>query len=98
MKSWVKSSAKGWVKSWVKSWVKRWVKSWEKTQLEIILEIINDSQISIVELSQRMGISTTAIENNITKLKEKGILQRIGPDKSGYWEVDQEFANILNRT
>jgi len=59
-----------------------------ENQLEIILEIVNDPQISIVELSQRMGISTTAIENNITKLKEKGILHRIGPDKSGYWEID----------
>jgi len=27
------------------------------------------------------------IEVNLNKLKEKGLLKRIGPDKGGYWEV-----------
>ncbi len=68
-----------------------------ENQLDIIREIINDPQISIVELSQRIGISSTAIENNITKLKEKNVLKRIGPDRGGYWEVDPELAKTLNK-
>ncbi|MHC1755805.1 MAG: winged helix-turn-helix transcriptional regulator [Methanosarcina sp.] len=59
----------------------------------IIREIINDPQISIVELSQRIGLDTTAIENNITKFKEKGILKRVGPAKGGHWEVIDESKN-----
>ena len=25
---------------------------------------------------------------NLKKLKQKGILKRIGPDKGGYWEIN----------
>jgi ATP-dependent DNA helicase RecG len=34
-----------------------------------------------------VGISQTAIENNISKLKNIGLLKRIGPAKGGHWEV-----------
>lgn len=66
-----------------------------ENELAIVKEISNNPKITIAELSQKIEISITAIENNITKLKEKGILQRIGPDKGGYWEIGQGF-NILN--
>ncbi|MDD3051802.1 MAG: winged helix-turn-helix domain-containing protein [Candidatus Cloacimonetes bacterium] len=62
-------------------------------QLGIIREIINDPQISIVELSQRIGLGTTAIENNLAKFKEKGILKRVGPAKGGHWEIIDESMN-----
>jgi len=32
-----------------------------------------------------LGISTTAVENNIKKLKDIGMLERKGPAKGGYW-------------
>ena len=44
-------------------------------------------RISKRELSDKVGISTTAIDKNINKLKDKGLLKRIGPDKGGHWEV-----------
>ncbi len=56
----------------------------EKKILEIILK---DSHITTKELSQDIGISETAIGNNIAKLKKKGLLKRIGPDKGGCWEI-----------
>ena len=43
--------------------------------------------ISIVQLSEKVGIATKNIENNIAKLKQKGLLKRIGSDRGGYWEV-----------
>ena len=46
-----------------------------------------NKKISIPELSKDIGISKTAIENNIAKLKEKGVIQRIGGAKGGHWEV-----------
>ena len=30
------------------------------------------------------------IKYNIRKLREKGIIKRIGPDKGGHWEVIEE--------
>ena len=53
-----------------------------------ILEIIAKNRfVTIPELSKLLGISTTAVENNLAKLKMKNILKRIGPDKGGYWKV-----------
>ncbi|MEI7463090.1 MAG: ATP-binding protein [Candidatus Taylorbacteria bacterium] len=53
-----------------------------------IIEIMrSNSNVTIPELSQKLDISTTAIENNLAKLKEMGVIRRIGPDKGGYWEV-----------
>ena len=46
-----------------------------------------DSKISIVELSKKIGISTTTVENNIAKLKQKGLTKRIGPAKGGHWKI-----------
>jgi predicted HTH transcriptional regulator len=56
--------------------------------MQNILDIVVDfPQITIVELSNKLTVSTTAIENNISKLKAKGLLERIGPDKGGYWRI-----------
>lgn len=43
----------------------------------LILEAVSDNaEITISELSEKIGIGTTAIENNIKKLKDKGLLER----------------------
>ena len=53
-----------------------------------ILELTKENPyISKKELSEIIGISTTAIDKNIQQLKKKGLLKRIGPDKGGYWEI-----------
>jgi ATP-dependent DNA helicase RecG len=40
------------------------------------------------ELADKIGISDTGIEWNIRKLKDLGILKRVGPTKGGHWEID----------
>ena len=58
-----------------------------KNQLRM-LELINEkNKITIIEMAKTLLISETAIENNIKKLREKGILSRIGSDKTGHWEI-----------
>jgi len=53
-----------------------------------IIELMKENKyITAKELSGHIKISTTAIDKNISKLKKKGILKRIGPAKGGYWEV-----------
>ncbi len=49
----------------------------------------NHPTISITALSKQIGISTTAIEKNIDFLKNEGFIERIGPDKGGYWHVSE---------
>ncbi len=58
-----------------------------ESQLKIF-ELVNKNKfVTIPELSKELNISTTAVENNMAKLKEKGLLKRIGSAKGGHWEV-----------
>lgn len=53
-----------------------------------ILEIIkNNPRISKSELSKELGISTTAVSNNISFLRSNGYLERIGNTKGGSWKL-----------
>ena len=55
---------------------------------KMILELLSsNSHLTINDMSKAIGISTTAIENNIARLKNKGLLIRVGGDKGGHWEV-----------
>ncbi len=54
---------------------------------KIIKLISKNPHISIAMMAEKVGISTTAIENNLEYLKENGHVKRIRSLKSGYWEV-----------
>ena len=56
-------------------------------QKRMIENIIQNNRISTKELAIKVGISTRKIKENIHKLKDLGILNRIGPTKGGYWEI-----------
>jgi ATP-dependent DNA helicase RecG len=58
-----------------------------ENEKRIISAIRNNKFVTIRELSMILKISTTAIENNLSRLKKKGTLKRSGPAKGGHWEV-----------
>lgn len=64
-----------------------WVDGLVESQKKIIQLVQNDPQISKKAMSQQIGISPTAVDKNITVLKEKGLLYRVGSDTGGYWEI-----------
>ena len=53
----------------------------------ILIEIKQNPYISKKELAVKLGISETAIDNNIAFLRKNGFLERIGRTKGGYWQV-----------
>ena len=53
----------------------------------IITEMRDNPNITTSELHQILGISETAVENNLTFLKENGYVERAGSKKTGYWKV-----------
>lgn len=59
----------------------------QKSSQKIIELIRENSSISTQEMADKLMISRRAIAKQIKKLKEDGIIQRVGPDKGGYWEV-----------
>ncbi len=36
----------------------------------------------------KIGVDRTTIMRNIAKLKQRGILERVGEDKNGYWKLN----------
>ncbi len=56
-------------------------------QRKIIEAMATNPHITVADLSKIVDISERKIKDNISKLKEKGLLRRIGPDKGGHWEV-----------
>jgi ATP-dependent DNA helicase RecG len=59
----------------------------EKSSEKIISAIKKNPNISAQEIAKMLGISSRAVEKNLSKLKEKGVIKRIGPDKGGHWDV-----------
>lgn len=50
-------------------------------------EIRNNPNITQPQLMSVIGIGRTAIQNNITFLRENGYIERVGSNKNGYWRV-----------
>ena len=57
------------------------------SQIKVLAEIRNKPNITIAELSKVCEISDTAVDKVLKVLKSLGIIQRIGANKNGYWQV-----------
>lgn len=56
-------------------------------QISILKEIQKNNKITQHELAETIGINEKNIRNNIKKIKEMGLLVRIGNTRNGYWKV-----------
>lgn len=54
---------------------------------KILTEMRDNPNITTAELHQILGISETAVENNLSFLKGNGYIERVGSKKAGYWKV-----------
>ena len=76
-------------KSGQKSGQKGGQKEEEKT-IDTILRLIKDNpSITRKVLAQTVGISPSAIQKHINRLKTDGTIVRKGGDRGGYWEILQ---------
>ena len=58
-----------------------------EVQYQILNLIRLNQNITINNLSSQTKITVWGIKKNLTKLKKLGFIERIGPDKGGYWRV-----------
>ena len=65
-------------------------KTTEKTTEKILKSIQNNPYITHRDLADLLGLSEDGVFYNIKKLKQQGLLRRVGPDKGGYWEIVKE--------
>ncbi len=67
--------------------VERLVDALVESQRKIVELVKANPKISKKEMSESIGISTTAIDKHIKRLRDKNILKRVGSNRSGYWEL-----------
>lgn len=53
----------------------------------VLFLIHGDSKVSTRILADEIGVSTTAMDKTLARLKDKGILRRVGPARGGHWEI-----------
>lgn len=61
-----------------------------ESEVKILVLLEQDPYMPITKLPEEIGISITWVEKNIKKLKEKGLLRRVGPAKGGHWEISED--------
>jgi ATP-dependent DNA helicase RecG len=47
--------------------------------------------LTMLEMSQIIGVTKRSIERSIQGLRKKGFLHRVGPTKTGHWEVTEKY-------
>ncbi|MBI4999902.1 MAG: putative DNA binding domain-containing protein [Euryarchaeota archaeon] len=58
-----------------------------ENQRAILTAMTKDRHITAKALSKIVGISERKVKENLRKLKENGLLRRVGPAKGGHWEI-----------
>lgn len=54
---------------------------------EILMLLEEDPGYTIPQLAERLGISRKTVAARMKRLKENGIIERIGSDRRGYWKL-----------
>lgn len=57
----------------------------EKRVLELIIE---DPGYTTTQIAEKMSVTRKTVSGYIRSLKEKGIIERIGSDRRGYWKIN----------
>jgi ATP-dependent DNA helicase RecG len=58
-----------------------------ENQQKMLKSMAKNQYVTRDELVRIVGISLSKIKENISKLKSKGLIERVGPDKGGYWKI-----------
>ncbi|HEY9221829.1 MAG TPA: Fic family protein [Lutibacter sp.] len=67
------------------------VKSENDTVNDTVFSLVKQNKnITAAEISERLNISLSTVKRKIKELKEKGIVERIGSDKTGYWKIIEQ--------
>ena len=53
----------------------------------VFLLIKENNNITATEISERLKLSLSTVKRKIKNLKEQGIIERVGSDKTGYWKA-----------
>lgn len=70
------------------TWVENWVEKLTDNRVKILREVHANNRVTKKELEKIVGLSGSAIDNNIEVLRGLGLLEREGSDKGGNWRIN----------
>ena len=71
----------------IKDTIKDTIKSLSENEGRILGEMRTNAKITAEELSNMLNINLRNTKKNIQKIKDKGLIKRVGSRKAGHWEV-----------
>ena len=61
-----------------------------KKTVDKLLDIMEQNpNISVKEMAEKVGISVDGAQYHIRNLKKCGVIERVRPDKGGFWKTNQ---------
>lgn len=54
---------------------------------EVLLLLCEDPSYTMLKLVEKLNISRKTVAVRLKKLREKGIIERVGSDRKGYWNI-----------
>lgn len=58
-----------------------------QTEKKIIQLLSENPSVTSTRLAELLGLHRATVMRNLNRLKEKGLLERVGSDKTGYWKI-----------
>ena len=62
-------------------------KTTEKTTEKILKIIAEGSDVTSTKIADELGLTADGVDYNMRKLKEQGLVVRVGGRKEGHWEI-----------
>lgn len=85
----------------VKEFVKepsKYAKEFVKASRQIYKMISQNPQVSAVQMSESMGLSTRQVQKYLKRLQELKKITRVGGRKMGEWKIiDEEYEGFFER-
>ena len=56
----------------------------------VIIEMLNNVAVNTKYLSERLGVNRRTIQRDVVALQEKHLIQWVGSEKTGHWEIIEQ--------
>ncbi len=60
----------------------------DEKYIQILALISEDPAYTSTVISEKLSLSRKTVAQRLKKLKEMGIIERIGSDRKGYWKIN----------
>jgi lexA DNA binding domain len=68
-----------------------------KNRIEILRLVIENNYITRKELTQKVGIASSAIQKHLEVLVNEGYIKREGKTKSSYWVILKQIDSSIHK-